>query len=234
MLRAMKSVLRHIVRPLLHRPDLQCAFEVLGTEYGGWPVVNGAVSSDHIAYSFGVGEDISFDRALIAKTGCRVWAFDPTPKSQAWISGQTLPREFHFTPVGVSATDGEVTFYPPANTEYVSYSVAPGLDQTRKPIVAPVRRLSTLMAENGHDHIDILKMDVEGFEYDVIDDLLAGTIRPHHLLIEFHHGMYGIAREKTVKAVRDLRRNGYRLFYVSATGREYGFFRAPASASGSS
>jgi len=227
-----KSVLRRIARPPLHRPDLRCVFEVLGTEYGGWPVVNGRVSRDSVVYSFGVGEDVSFDCALISKSGCQVWAFDPTPKSQAWVSGQSLPREFHFAPVGVSATDGEVTFYPPANTVYVSYSVAPGQDQTRKPIVAPVRRLSTLMAENGHGYIDVLKMDIEGFEYGVIDDLLAGTTRPQHLLVEFHHGMYGIDREKTMKAVDALRRDGYRLFYVSATGREYGFLRAPARVPG--
>jgi FkbM family methyltransferase len=226
MLRTAKSVLRHIVRPRLHRPDLRCIYEVLGTEYGGWPVVDGTVSRDSIVYSFGVGEDVSFDCALISKCGCQVWAFDPTPKSQAWVSGRSLPREFHFAPVGVSATDGEVTFYPPANSEYVSYSVAPSRDQTREPIVAPVRRLSTLMAENGHSHIDVLKMDIEGFEYGVIEDLLAGTTRPQHLLVEFHHGLYGIGREKTVKAVAALRHAGYRLFYLSVTGREYGFFLA--------
>ncbi len=219
-------------RPPLHRPDLRCAYEVLGTEYGGWPVVNGTVSCSSIVYSFGVGEDVSFDRALIAKAGCKVWAFDPTPKSQTWVSGQNLPKEFHFNPVGISAADGEVTFYPPANTEYVSYSVAPGQDQTRKPIVAPVRRLSSLMAENGHSHIDVLKMDIEGFEYDVISDILAGNTRPQHVLIEFHHGMYGIGREKTIKAVDALRGAGYRLFYVSATGQEYGFFRTAAKATG--
>ena len=228
MLKIAKAALRRLVQPPLHRPDFQCAYAVLGTEYGGWPVVTGTVSPDSIVYSFGVGEDISFDLALIERTGCRIWAFDPTPKSQTWISGQQLPDQFRFAPVGISATDGEMTFYPPANTEYVSYSVAPGQDQTRKPIVAPVRRLSTLMAENNHRHIDVLKMDVEGFEYGVIDDLLAGTVRPQHLLIEFHQGMYGIGPEKTLNAVSALRRDGYRLFYVSSTGREYGFFRAPA------
>jgi len=224
MLRLAKSILRRIAGPPLHRPDLRCAFEVLGTEYGGWPVVNDTVSRNSIVYSFGVGEDISFDCTLISNSGCQVWAFDPTPKSQAWVSEQNLPREFHFTAVGISATDGEVTFYPPANDEYVSYSVAPGQDQLRKPIIAPVRRLSTLMAQNGHRHIDILKMDIEGFEYDVIEDLLIGAARPQHLLVEFHHGLYGIGRDKTVKAVAALRNAGYRLFYVSATGREYGFF----------
>jgi FkbM family methyltransferase len=224
-LRMVKKALKRVLRPALHRPDIDCAYEVLGTEYGGWPVVDGMISRDSVVYSFGVGEDLSFDRALIEKYGCQVWAFDPTPKSRAWVARQVLSEGFHFTPVGISDMDGEMTFYPPANVDYVSYSASPGENQTREPIVAPVRRLETIMAENGHSHVDVLKMDIEGFEYDVLDDLLKGSVRPAHLLVEFHHGMYGTAAEKTVRMVARLRRAGYRLFHVSPTGHEYGFMR---------
>jgi len=36
-----------------------------------------------VVYSLGIGEDISFDLALIEKYGARVHAFDPTPKVNA-------------------------------------------------------------------------------------------------------------------------------------------------------
>jgi FkbM family methyltransferase len=226
MLGRLKRAIRRLLRPNLHRPDHVCRYEVLGTEYGGWPVVEGTVGPASIVYSVGLGEDISFDLALIQKSAPQIWGFDPTPKSRAWIEAQNLPPQFHFQPVGVGARDGEMTFYPPANENYVSFSAAPGQDQTRTPITAPVERLTTIVARLGHDRIDVLKMDIEGFEYDVLDDLLAGPFRPGLLLVEFHHGMYGIADAKTRDAVNKLRAAGYRLFYVSPAGREYGFRRA--------
>jgi FkbM family methyltransferase len=224
---AVKRAVKRFLKPNLHRPDYRCDYEVLGTEYGGWPVVDHIFGKDTIVYSVGLGEDISFDLALIKKYGCDVWGFDPTPKSRLWIEGLRLPAPFHFLPVGVAAKDGELTFYPPANEAYVSFSVAPGEGSARPPIKAPVQRIATIAGQLGHSRIDVLKMDIEGFEYDVLRDLLAGAFRPKLLLVEFHHGMYGVDNEKTVYAVNGLRKAGYRLFYVSNVGREYGFIHLP-------
>lgn len=43
------------------------------------------------------------------------------------------------------------------------------------------------MKELSHSVIDILKIDIEGSEYDVIEDLINSKIRPKELLNEFHH-----------------------------------------------
>ncbi|KAF9578922.1 hypothetical protein BGW38_005038 [Lunasporangiospora selenospora] len=42
------------------------------------------------------------------------------------------------------------------------------------------RSLKSLMAENGHDWIDILKIDIEGFEYDAMEAILSdfGDVLP--------------------------------------------------------
>ena len=66
-------------------------------------------------------------------------------------------------------------------------------------------------------------MDIEGFEYSVIDDFDENPFRPQQLLVEFHHGMYGIGNDRTLAAVSKLKATGYRLFYVSGGGHEYGF-----------
>ncbi|GIS18490.1 MAG: hypothetical protein CM15mP120_04060 [Pseudomonadota bacterium] len=44
------------------------------------------------------------------------------------------------------------------------------------------------MRDLGHDHLDVLKMDIEGAEYAVLDDMLQSNILPDQLLVEFHHG----------------------------------------------
>jgi hypothetical protein len=68
-------------------------------------------------------------------------------------------------------------------------------------------------------------MDIEGFEYAVIDDMIASGVRPTFVLAEFHHGMYDATDDDTRRAVAALREVGYRLFYVSSTGREYGLVK---------
>jgi hypothetical protein len=57
----------------------------LGTEYGRHTVCTDRLGPDSIVYSFGLGEDISFDLELIERTGATVYGFDPTPRSIAWV-----------------------------------------------------------------------------------------------------------------------------------------------------
>lgn len=224
MISQLKAIARRILRPPLHRPEVNLPHQVLGTEYGGWPLLVDETPSNALIYSFGIGEDISFDLAAIERFGCTIHAFDPTPRSGAWIERQALPSSFHFHLIGLGGTEGELEFFAPEKDEHVSYSAqpAPKSDLSRK-IVAPVKRLSQLIDELGTGAPDVLKMDIEGFEYDVIEDILASPVRPHQWLIEFHHRMYGIANETTMDAVEMLKQAGYRLFYVSDSGHEYGF-----------
>jgi FkbM family methyltransferase len=224
MLKQLKSIVRKIVRPPLHKADVHVSYQVLGTEYGGWPLISDLTPRSALIYSFGIGEDISFDLAAIARYDAFVHAFDPTPRCLKWIERQDLPARFQFHPIGISGMDGEVDFFAPQQSEHVSFSAQPAKYSDRLLAVkAPVRRLQTIMDSLGTAIPDVLKMDVEGFEYEVLDDLLSSAVRPMQLLIEFHHYMYGISTKRTQQAVRDLQRAGYEIFYVSDGGHEYGF-----------
>lgn len=224
MLNVLKQTARRLLRPPLHRPEVKPAYDVLGTEYGGWPLLRKETSRGALIYSFGIGEDISFDLAAIAKYGCRVRGFDPTPKSMTWLQAQSLPADFTFHPVGIGNHDGEANFFAPVEEGHVSFSASPNPTATQgEPILAKVMRLQSIVASNGGEPPVILKMDIEGFEYDVIFDILDGLIRPQQFLVEFHHGMYGIPSARTIEAVQLLRGAGYKLFYVSSGGHEYAF-----------
>ena len=80
------------------------------------------------------------------------------------------------------------------------------------------------MRELGHGHVDLLKMDIEGFEYEVIDDMIAEVTLPTCLLVEFHHFQCQDP-SATRSAVERLQSAGYSLFWVSDLGAEYGFLR---------
>jgi len=224
-IRKLKGRLRRLLRPPLHRIDITLPYKFIGSDYGGWPVPNGSLDENSIVYSFGVGEDISFDLGVIATYRSVLHAFDPTPRSLKWIASQNAPNQFHFHPIGIAGVDGEVKFYPPANDRHVSFSNAPGKDQTGDSVTASVLTLDAITKKLGHRHIDLLKMDIEGFEYAVIENILSTKARPPTILVEFHHGLYSAANEDTLRAVSLLRKSGYEIFFISDTGREYGFHR---------
>lgn len=206
-------------------PDVAVPYEVLGSSYGGWPVIDDSLNRNSVVYSFGLGQDITFDLALIKRYGCTVYGFDPTPRSLSWLAGQQLPSEFRVMEWGLAARDGSLDLCAPARDDHVSFHCrGPGAPVSGA-VPVPVRRLATIMATLGHQRIDLIKMDIEGCEYEVLEDMIASNIIPHQILVEFHHRMYDFPLKSTVDAIDNLRRAGGGIFYISDTGREYGFVR---------
>lgn len=231
-MRSIVQSLRELVTAALRnglpaQPDLICAKERYGSDYGGWDIVTTGLDTRSVVYSFGVGEDASFDLALIEKFNLVVHAFDPTPKSIEWVRRQRLPERFVMHDFGIAAFDGNVSFNPPENPGHVSHTLLERPSTKEKAISVPVKRLGTIMKELGHDRIDVLKMDIEGAEYDVIEDISRSGIRPPQILVEFHHRFPGVAVSRSNEAIDRLRSMGYRLYAVSATHEEFCFIREP-------
>ncbi len=194
----------------------------LGTTYGGYAVVPAALGPGSLVYSFGVGHDASFEFAIIERFGATVHAFDPTPRSRAWVDAQSWPAGFCFHPVGVAGADGTLALHAPPDPTHVSYSSI-----ARKGggeiVEVPVRTVRALMAELGHARVDVLKADIEGAEYEMLADRLANGPVVGQLLLEFHHHLPTIPLSRTKQAVADLRTAGYRLFHQSEGGAEMSF-----------
>jgi FkbM family methyltransferase len=205
--------------------DYQCPIERFGSEYGGWDVAVEFVNENSIIYSFGLGDDASFDSALIETFGVMVHAFDPTPRSIEWLAKQSLSPKFQFYDYGLASIDGSLSFNPPEDASWYSYTVLDRPTMAKQAINLPVKRLSTIMRDLGHSKIDVLKMDIEGSEYAVIEDMQRADIYPTQILIEFHHRFPGVGVKKTKKAVSSLRKMGYYLFSVSNTGEDFCFLR---------
>jgi FkbM family methyltransferase len=180
------------------------------------------LSSRSIVYSAGIGDDISFDIELIKNFGCSVFGFDPSPSSIAWVEKYNLPIEFRFYPYGISDHDGEALMYPPENPDSTSFSLV-CKKTSSDAFEVPVRCLTSIMRELGHTHIDLLKLDIEGGEYAVIEDMIQREIRPGQIIVEFHHRFPEIGLSMTKKAIRELKKAGYRIFYIDPKGEEFSF-----------
>lgn len=167
--------------PLTTRPDV----EFIGTEYGGWPVVVHPSANDGVCYSAGIGEDASFDRELIKRTGCTVHAFDPVPRVAEYVARELADEpKFVFHPTGLWSTDTELTFFSPELDGWVSHS-AVDFRHTPAAFNAVVRSVPSVMRELGHDHLNILKLSVEGAQFSVLEPVLTARVPIDQILVEF-------------------------------------------------
>lgn len=157
----------------------------IGTRYGGWSIPADLITDKSICYCVGCGEDISFDLGLIERFHCEVFAFDPTPRAIQYVKthAATNPR-YHFSPIGLWDKAERLKFYVPSNPKDVSHSLL-NLQKTNEYIEVPVERLSTLMGTHQHARLDLLKLDIEGAEYKVLDSLTEDQIDIGILCVEF-------------------------------------------------
>jgi FkbM family methyltransferase len=186
----------------------------IGSDYGGYFVDSSLIPPDPVVYSLGVGEDISFDLSLIEQYGCTVYAFDPTPKVKNWIESQRLPAHFCFQEIGMADFDGETDFYLPPKPDFISHSMMRARQYSQDSIRVPVTKLSTAMGRLRHSRIDILKMDIEGAEYAVVNDLIKDHIEVGQILVEFHHRLSSVGIAKTRAVLSALDDYGLKICYI--------------------
>jgi FkbM family methyltransferase len=175
-----------------------------------WTICPTWLDARSIVYSGGVGSDISFEHELVKRFGCQVVLFDPSPTG---VRTMELPEnkipQLRYFPLALAAHTGALTMSPPLDAEGDSW--VPGKSATAS-LEVRCADLHSLMAQNHHDHIDLLKLDIEGSEYEVIDDLLKRRIPIQQICVEFHHGIIpGIRRAQSIRAMLKLMARGYKL-----------------------
>jgi FkbM family methyltransferase len=173
-----------------------------------------------------VGKDIRFELSLIKRYGVQVFAFDPSPVAVEWIKAQVLPPEFHFVALGAATFDGKADFHCPSDVTDPNWSTVVDASAAVASAQCDVMRVASIGRMLGHNRIDILKMDIEGAEYGVIEDWLEAGPEAHQFLVEFHHRMASLGSQKTRDAVRLLNSKGYKIFHISMIRPEFGFIKA--------
>jgi FkbM family methyltransferase len=178
--------------------------QLIGDEHSGWVIsVN---PPPEVIYCAGVGLGISFEQEL-AKTCPRpVVVLDPSPTGIATVA-KTDMRNIEFLPVGLAAHAGAIRFSLPKNPAEGSYSVVQdGIETTSFECCD----LPSVMEREGDSHIDLLKMDIEGFEYDIVNRFLDEQVPVRQICVEFHEWL---RPGQTIKTIARLYRAGYRIIH---------------------
>ncbi len=194
----------------------------IGNNYGGFFVDVSNLKGESIIYSFGIGEDISFDKELIKKTKAKVYGFDPTPKSIEWVKENKV-NNFIFFDYGIGIKNESTKMYLPKNKDHVSGSIIKTKNLSEQYVNIELKTLDKIMDELEHNHIDLLKLDIEGLEYQVLDYIVAKKIKINQIVLEFHDRFVENGVEKRKKLMKRLRGNGYVLFAISKNLQEYSF-----------
>ena len=203
-----------------------------GSEYGGYAVDKSILDKNKdntiIVYSFGIGEDLSFSEGIMRDRKCEVYAFDPTPRAAEYAKKHRLSEDprFHFFQYGISVRNDREVFYLPDNQSYVSGALEyhSGLSKN-KSIEVELKTLDSLMIMLGHSKIDILKMDIEGEEFSVIDHITDKDIKPDQICLEIHDRLFRDGKQRLKKMLDTLKQNGYKLIYISDSYEELTFIR---------
>jgi len=180
----------------------------LGSDWGGWMIPD-VIGESSVAYCAGAGGDISFDLELLSR-GATVRAIDPSRvfRDKALAAAEGNPR-FTFHQVALAANDGTLTMYGTVGADGVMS--AGNVYRTTEARQVPARSLISLMREAGDNRIDLLKLDIEGSEYDVLESLSPAALGVQVLCVELHHTSSPVRARRLLKRLNA----DYRLAHLS-------------------
>jgi FkbM family methyltransferase len=216
MRRTLSTLLRRAADPAGVR------LERLGSDYGGWTVPVDRIDEDWTVWSLGTGHDASFDVEILNRyPKSTVRAFDPFTRNLAGAaerSGNNPRYSQHH--LAIAATDGPITLTGSPDPDVGSVAApVPGHDEPT--FTVPGRSIPSLKAELGDASIDLLKMDIEGAEFDVLSSLDLTSLGVQVLCAELH---FNVSLSRARSVVDHVRSQGFRL--VACDDTDVTFVRA--------
>jgi FkbM family methyltransferase len=182
--------------------------EDLGSAYGGWIVPTGLIGPSWTCYSVGAGGDVSFDLELAERFDATVRAVEAVPDLvELAIREGAGESRFSAHHAAVAPHDGPLRMQVTHDRQSRSVSPA-GLYESDEYVEVPGRTLESLMGELGDDHIDLLKLDIEGGEYELLPMLDMRGLGISVFATQLHHT--GSVREAR-SLIAGLKDQGYEL-----------------------
>jgi FkbM family methyltransferase len=198
----------------------------VGTRFDGgkWIADPESLTVSSVVYSFGVGDNISFDMDMAGRFGCNVYMFDPSPSVVAGFSRFGA---------GQACGKGHLT-YQPLGLGPVSKKADNQWNLVIEGKQCEARSLADIARARHHTRVEILKIDIEGGEFaalqEMIDTRALLSLQVRQLLVEFHL-WDGQCFADFVRIIGALERQGFLIFrkefnpYAADRCAEFSFLR---------
>lgn len=187
------------------------------------------LSNKSVIIDIGTGDNADLSQDLIKKFDLISYGFDPTRKHYSSLKNVEKESAGKFTIFNFALSDqsGETEFNESAQNVSGSFSIdhinIKNDNISRYPVKTVT--LSEIFHKLALTKIDLLKMDVEGEEYKIIDSLDRNlTDKIQQFIIEFHHhciDKYSIL--DTLKAIKKMTSSGFEFY--STDGINYLFYK---------
>jgi len=187
-----------------------------------WTVSIEHLSSNPIAVVGGISRDCGFEEDFITQKKGLVVACDPTPKHSDFLRGKEseFDNRFVFEQIALAGKTGKDTFY----ASYDENGVIDYFFETDKidsdqqgaelsPVEVECYTVGDLIKKHGFDKVDLLKIDIEGAEFDLLPDIVSGDTPIYQIAVEFHYRFYPDGGQRLRNVVQLLRKAGFKIAY---------------------
>lgn len=176
--------------------------ERLGSDWGGWTIPVEELGHRPVCYCAGAGGDVSFDLELLRRYDATVRCIDPSAVfGEAAQQAAGHAPTFAFRQAALASADGSIEMFV-SSDPLSSTASSENIYRTNRRFVVEACSLTTLMADWGDDHIDLLKLDIEGSEYEVLESVSPTVLGVRVLCIEFHHTSSSSRALRILEALR--------------------------------
>lgn len=159
---------------------------------------------------FDIGANVGlFTKFIQTKGAKKVYCFEPNP-----IATTHLESIFKDDPsvalnyFAVSDKDGEITL----NIDDTNSLISSVYSETNTKLTIPCHSFESILNAHNLNHIDLVKMDIEGGEFDIIDNMSKNIFdKIDTFLIECHASYFTNGLEKVDNLINKLKQNGYEI-----------------------
>ena len=159
-----------------------------------------SVEQKCVIYSFGSAGQDDFERFMSTHTSCDVHIFDPTPRIRRDMTARARKYGAHFHSIGLGGLNGKI------NMNGIWQNNLNGAE-------LKILSLPEIMDQFEHDRIDVLKVDIEGSEYDAFEVILLNCEFDIEIILLELHVFGPESRDQIFKLISDMERCGYRMYH---------------------
>jgi FkbM family methyltransferase len=207
-----KKLIRKLIQITLKYKIKRIKYKKLGSEYGSWAFDDTNIPNNFTLLSCGVGEDISFDIEILNSFIGKVYLIDPTPRAITHYNNvknkfgkkkiinyskngnqnvnsydlRNISKDnLIFIDKAIHTRNAKLKFYKPKNSNFVSHSIFKNKNMSEDFIEVQALDIVEVIKSYNVKNIDILKLDIEGGELQIIEDIFKKKVFPKQILFEF-------------------------------------------------